>query len=367
MELWTLKFNAEKLVEVDLGDIRCFSTFVCYYTRTKWFTVHFLIFSVPIKPCQQADRISYLKRKCTEHSNHNNVTLHQLLEEKLLLIKHLIVDEKHKLLLCIPGKTGATSIKTLLIKFSDKYKKIAQMNGENASEILNEDLKHPHSVGIQKKYGFKTLDKYTQTEVKHILASFFKVIFVRHPFLRIYSMFKDKFGNKNITSCPPFESNVAKWILTSVRNVTANSDCVTDIRFDEYLKFLSLNPIVLAREPHVTPLVDKCLPCVIPYDFIGKLETSSSDQEKLINVLHKQDSSSATPKVQPLHLNKYTSRKNHNGILERINQTNFNWFMDTYHLDHVLFGYKTECKYSEVLSIQDIRTSCQMDTDFQCC
>ena len=263
-----------------------------------------------------------------------------------ILSNQLLVDEKHQILLCVPAKTGATSIKTLLSMHSDKYKAML----ENTS-VIHRKIKHPHSREIMKEYGLRRLKTYPFENITHIIDTFYKVIFVRHPLMRLYSMFRDKFVSNtgsDSDNCTKFQRDTGKWILKRIRNETSLDPCKTVIQFEEYVKFLSLTPVMFDKEPHVAPITKLCLPCLIKYDFIGKLETSDIDQMHLI---HRKLQTASSGYAKPLHLNQNkedTREKNtlelmkYTNVYDNVDETTFRRLMLTYKLDHKLFGYKSE-------------------------
>ena len=104
---------------------------------------------------------------------------------------------------------------------------------------------------------------------------YLKAIFVRHPFLRLVSAFKDK-AEKNRTEEPFF---YAKYWDRMMRLERGNDSVNNDSKpvFSEFVKLL-LRSKTQEFDEHWAPIWTRCEPCYIEYDFIGKLETPSDLQ-----------------------------------------------------------------------------------------
>jgi hypothetical protein len=122
--------------------------------------------------------------------------------------------------------------------------------------------------------------------IQNGVDKFTKFIFVRHPFERLVSAYKEKFTGNNSF----YQKAVARGIIRSYRkNPSALSlQKGHDLTFPEFVHFI-VDEWKGERRPldvHWRPVVDLCLPCVMSFDFIGKFETLNRDVEFLLRKLN---------------------------------------------------------------------------------
>ena len=115
---------------------------------------------------------------------------------------------------------------------------------------------------------------------KQMLKTFFKFTFVREPFERILSAYKDKFVYPRF---PPRKlKNHGTLILKNVRpNASRRAmkklDDITFHEFIEYLVTKGSNKSTSVMDWHWDNYVNICGMCAIHYDFIGHYETFDQD------------------------------------------------------------------------------------------
>lgn len=178
----------------------------------------------------------------------------------------LIVNEEHKLLWCFVQKVASTSLKKL---FTNLLSKTDTNQGNQYENITAFHLEANNLL-------YRVSPMYYN---QHQLNGLFKFIFVRHPFKRIVSAFEDK-GNKSRSEEPYFYAKYWDKIMKKQRgetNVNENSRPT----FEEFINYLIETHPFLYDE-HWAPYWTRCEPCLIKYDFIGKLETSKQDLEFLL-------------------------------------------------------------------------------------
>lgn len=127
------------------------------------------------------------------------------------------------------------------------------------------------------------LHHYTHHEIRYRLKNYFKFVFVRPPFERVLSAFRNKFAEKNGWSKPYFQK-MGYAIAKKYRNQTGapiNPED-PDISFQEFLKFVS-DPHQPRKgtDVHWRPYHELCNPCLVDFDFIGKLEYMQEDFDRL--------------------------------------------------------------------------------------
>ncbi len=117
-----------------------------------------------------------------------------------------------------------------------------------------------------------------------------KVPFVRDPFVRLISAFRDKFVKPD----EYFYSRYGSTMLHRYANISKPTDSAQEafaagirLSFTHFIKYL-LDPQTEEEKPfneHWQQMYRLCHPCQIEYDFVGKLETLDEDTEHLLKIL----------------------------------------------------------------------------------
>ena len=113
-----------------------------------------------------------------------------------------------------------------------------------------------------------------------MLETFFKFTFVREPFERILSAYKDKFVYPRF---PPKELKLHGTLI--LKNVRPNAsrraiEKLDDITFREFIEYLvtkGSNKSTPVMDWHWDNYVNICGMCAVNYDFIGHYETFDQD------------------------------------------------------------------------------------------
>ncbi len=232
----------------------------------------------------------------------------------------ILVDEKNKFLHCFVQKVASTSIKKYFSILSGKKLKYGTSPNLTAFHLnANEEL-------------FRVSPMFYNE--KKLNGHYFKSIFVRHPFLRLISAFKDK-GEKSRSEEPYFYDKFWDKIMKQMRgagNVNNDSRPV----FNEFVRLLlSTNPY--QYDEHWAPYWTRCEPCFIEYDFIGKLETSEQD----FKYIAKKNQINQTFWENKNFLTKTINREAKKYLLQIAPQDIIELYKK-YFLDFKLFGYTIE-------------------------
>ena len=125
--------------------------------------------------------------------------------------------------------------------------------------------------------GLKPLYNYTEEQRAIRLKTYFKFLFVREPLHRLLSAFKDKFiGNRTSLSRSARDKIVKSY---RPRDYISNGENV--VTFPEFIKYYSHHRM---RDHHWRQYEKIYHPCLVKYDFIGKLETLSEDGPSLLKM-----------------------------------------------------------------------------------
>ena len=128
--------------------------------------------------CTQNERVQLLERHCKNETKNKINTA---------FFGNIFIDHKHKILACLPPKSGCTTWKAILA------------NNSGSKPLPRKfDPIHLH-FGSLPKYGIKRYTELrTADEQNKVLydKSYTKIMIVRHPFDRVYSAYYDKLKSK---------------------------------------------------------------------------------------------------------------------------------------------------------------------------
>ncbi|KAL1250575.1 hypothetical protein QQF64_018371 [Cirrhinus molitorella] len=203
---------------------------------------------------RQEHRRRIIRELCSENSSLNfkekSITFDQIPNTAL---NHLIVDDHHGVHLCFVRVHDSPLHKT--------FNKLRTRFGE-------------HSVPL----------------MHHKLKNYTKFLFVRDPFVRLISAFRDKFLKPDDYFYNTYGSVMLQRyasISTPPKSVKKAFAAGIRLSFSHFIKYL-LDPQTEKTTPfneHWQQMYRLCHPCQIEYDFIGKLETLDEDAEHLLKIL----------------------------------------------------------------------------------
>ena len=163
-------------------------------------------------------------------------------------LSHIIVVESLKLLYCVMPKAASRLWREMLHKSSPRKRR---------------------------------LNHYRPEQRKQTLETYFKFTFVREPFERILSAYKDKFLHLRMIDRPILKFH-GPQILKNFRPNASQSalEQLNDITFREFIEYLvtkGSNTSTQVMDWHWDNYVNICGMCAINYDFIGHYETFDQD------------------------------------------------------------------------------------------
>uniref|UniRef100_A0A8C9VM77 Carbohydrate sulfotransferase n=2 Tax=Scleropages formosus TaxID=113540 RepID=A0A8C9VM77_SCLFO len=186
-------------------------------------------------------------------------------------IKHLIVDDQHGLLYCYVPKVACTNWKRVLMV----------LTGDGRySDPLDIPANEAHVPG-----NLRTLSEYTTAEINHRLRNYLKFVFVREPFERLVSAYRNKFTRNYNTA---FHKRYGTKIIRRYRadpqpEALEHGD---DVSFEEFVRYL-VDPQTQLEEPfneHWERIHSLCHPCLIHYDVVGRYETLEQDSRYVLQL-----------------------------------------------------------------------------------
>ena len=103
-------------------------------------------------------------------------------------------------------------------------------------------------------------------------------MFVREPFERLLSAYKDKFVLRRTDDRPLLESYGRKIITKFRPNATQQAlRAVDDVTFPEFIEYILKDGVRKGVNWHWDTYDDQCSPCKASYNFIGRFEFLSED------------------------------------------------------------------------------------------
>ncbi|MBZ3876489.1 Carbohydrate sulfotransferase 13 [Sciurus carolinensis] len=201
-------------------------------------------------------RRDLLRRACSRHTRRQRL----LRPEDL---RHVLVDDTHGLLYCYVPKVACTNWKRVLLALSGRAR------GDPRSIPAHE----AHAPGR-----LPSLADFSPAEINRRLRAYLAFLFVREPFERLASAYRNKFARPYSAT---FQRRYGTRIVRRLRP-RADPDALArghDVRFAEFLAYL-LDPRTRRDEPfneHWERAHALCHPCRLRYDVVGKFETLAED------------------------------------------------------------------------------------------
>ena len=211
-------------------------------------------------------------------------------------LRNIAVFSYHNILYCVTPKCASRQMRTLLV------------------------------TGFPYGPGEITLARFPDDQREILINSYFKFTFVREPFERLLSAYKDKFvfprsfdqrllqlhAEPILKNFRPFES-VSKRQFDSMHNITFRE-------FIQYLVTKGSNKTSQVMDRHWDNYANICGMCAIDFDFIGHYETLEED----INTLTKLAGKSFKPS-RAFDFGKFRVSKTSDELLKYYSQIPLEW------------------------------------------
>jgi len=244
------------------------------------------------------------------------------------LWQNLICSKEHKVSICPVYKAASTFLlkKFLLIAPSRSYDKESVQHLEAQANVL-----------ARKEFGY--LDSWTK--YPNFTTNGMTMIFVRHPFERLLSAFRDKLEDPSVQGHKFNEYYFNKHGRRIVMHYRKNHNAITGPtwkypRFSEFLDYV-LGKDLRYDDEHWSPFFKECTPCHINFTFVGHFETLYSDLHLLAN---------KTGLAQWDDKNDYFQSATHRKVSEEyfatVEKEAIRKLYKRYKLDFELFGYSPD-------------------------
>lgn len=212
----------------------------------------------------QQDRLERIRNYCNASRNNKNI-FHKLPNRNHF---NFVVSEKHKFIICYVPKTGCSQWKDLLLNV-----------------LAVRPVTPNHDISLFDYSIFKFLNEFSVEERKKMLESYQKFYFVREPFERLLSAYRDKFVGKTTH----LYETVAQKIIQKVRGVGRDNENGGRPTLAEFTTYLNQLPDPSSWDMHWRPAHQTCYPCAVDYNYVGYFDTIKEDADYILKKLQLDD------------------------------------------------------------------------------
>ncbi|XP_071841087.1 carbohydrate sulfotransferase 11-like isoform X3 [Apostichopus japonicus] len=266
---------------------------------------------------EQARRKAILRETCAQHPNWNMSI--ERISRGFNLLWPFIYDDKYKVIYCTICKVASTTWKSVFLVLMGKY---------NSTQAV--DLGQWYTLDRS----LHTLQKLRNpAEIEKRLRTYKKFIFVREPFSRELSGYRNKLHKMN----KYYQKTIGTKIIRQFRKNPDKEALQTGVgvTFTEFVKYLTKTPPE-SLDIHWRPMYKMVLPCAIEYDYIGHLETADWDTH---NILKETGINHVVEIPSQKASNLSGSNDIFNGFFNELNASLVQDMYNTFKYDVELFGY----------------------------
>ncbi|XP_038196697.1 carbohydrate sulfotransferase 8 [Arvicola amphibius] len=236
-------------------------------------------------------------------------------------VSRIFVEDRHRVLYCEVPKAGCSNWKRVLMVLAGLASSTA-------------DIQH-NTV----HYGsaLKRLDTFDRQGIIHRLSTYTKMLFVREPFERLVSAFRDKFEHPNSYYHPVFgKAILARYRANASREALRTG---SGVQFPEFIQYLLDVHRPVGMDIHWDHVSRLCSPCLIDYDFVGKFESMEDDANFFLHLIQA-PGNLTFPRFKDRHSQeaRTTSRITHR-YFAQLSSLQRQRTYDFYYMDYLMFNY----------------------------
>lgn len=182
-------------------------------------------------------------------------------------VSRIFVEDRHRVLYCEVPKAGCSNWKRVLMVLAGL--------ASSTADIQHNTVHYGSSL--------KRLDTFDRQGILHRLSTYTKMLFVREPFERLVSAFRDKFEHPNSYYHPVFgKAILARYRANASREALRTG---SGVRFPEFVQYLLDVHRPVGMDIHWDHVSRLCSPCLIDYDFVGKFESMEDDANFFLSLI----------------------------------------------------------------------------------
>ncbi|XP_073328429.1 carbohydrate sulfotransferase 8-like [Pagrus major] len=237
-------------------------------------------------------------------------------------VSRVYVEDRSRLLYCEVPKAGCSN-----------WKRVLMVLGGSATSTR--DI--PHDAAHYSNH-LRRLESYDRAGIAERLHSYTKVLFIREPFERLVSAFRDKFESPNSYYHPVFgRPIISRYRANATRTALRTGAGVT---FREFVQYLLDVQRPVGMDIHWEPVSQLCNPCLLRYNFIGKFESLEDEANFLLQSIGAPRNLTFPDFKDRNPREERTSSSITQKYFNQLNSTERQKAFDFYYMDYLMFNYQ---------------------------
>ncbi|XP_006867376.1 PREDICTED: carbohydrate sulfotransferase 8 [Chrysochloris asiatica] len=236
-------------------------------------------------------------------------------------VSRIFVEDRYRVLYCEVPKAGCSNWKRVLMVLAGL--------ASSTTDIQHNTVHYSSAL--------KRLDTFDRQGILHRLSTYTKMLFVREPFERLVSAFRDKFEHPNSYYHPVFgKAILARYRANASREALRTG---SGVRFPEFVQYLLDVHRPVGMDIHWDHVSRLCSPCLIDYDFVGKFESMEDDANFFLSLIHAPQNLTF-PRFKDRHSQeaRTTARITHQ-YFAQLSTLQRQRAYDFYYMDYLMFNY----------------------------
>ena len=210
-------------------------------------------------------RLHSLQKCCAKHSNKAMPNISK--SEAATIFRNVIVDRKNRLLYCYVPKVASTNVRKFMLALQGTTDQI-------------------DAIKVFDRRGFEFFADFSTSEREHIINTYLKFMFVRHPLERLVSAYR----HRVLSERNDLHSLYGKQMKRKNSNNLIDTSQIPkrsrdDVTFREFVQYL-IRTKTSDIDRHFRSFFDICQPCSIHYNFIGSISEIDLDIAALMEKLN---------------------------------------------------------------------------------
>lgn len=236
-------------------------------------------------------------------------------------VSRIFVEDRHRVLYCEVPKAGCSNWKRVLMVLAGLASSTADI---------------PHDT-VHYGGALRRLDTFSRHGILHRLSTYTKMLFVREPFERLVSAFRDKFEHPNSYYHPVFgKAILARYRANASREALRTGE---GVRFPEFMQYLLDVHQPVGMDIHWDHVGRLCSPCLIDYDFVGKFESMEDDANFFLRLI-RAPQNLTFPRFKDRHSQEArTTAPIARGYFAQLSALQRQHAYDFYYMDYLMFNY----------------------------
>lgn len=264
----------------------------------------------------QESRRRLLANVCAKYQP--GVTEHRVSQRQ---VSRVYVEDRSRLLYCEVPKAGCSN-----------WKRVLMVLGGSATSTR--DIPHDAAHYANR---LRRLESYDRSAIAERLRSYTKVLFVREPFERLVSAFRDKFESPNSYYHPVFGRPIISRYRTNATRTALRTGA--GVTFREFVQYLLDVHRPVGMDIHWEPVSQLCNPCLLRYNFIGKFESLEEEANFLLDSVGAPRNLTFPDFKDRNPLAERTSSTITQRYFAQLNSTERQKAFDFYYMDYLMFNY----------------------------